>query len=143
MSSRLATKLVIYQATAIFSVLFALTGFSYNVWRMEVTESNNNVRTASFEMLTELAALEQLVYTAVYDNDLAEGSPRKGWVKVGLVGDLSVLTGESVERKAADMKKLWSEHWQSMTTSTASTDAIVQAIDAVRSEIKTVLESLQ
>lgn len=142
MSSRLSRKLVFYQITAIFSVAFALTGFSYNVWRMEVTESNSNIRTASFEMLTELAALEQLVYTAVYDNDLDEGSPRKGWVKVGLIADLSVLTGYSVEDKASHLKQVWSENWSTMTSNKVSTEAIVQAIDSVRSEIKTVLESL-
>lgn len=33
----------LYQLTVIFSVLFALLGFTYNVWRMEVTEQNSNI----------------------------------------------------------------------------------------------------
>ena len=31
------TKPHLYQLTVIFSVLFAPLGFTYNVWRMEVT----------------------------------------------------------------------------------------------------------
>ena len=41
---------------------------------MEVSENNNNIRTASFEMLINLSSLEQLVYSAYYDNDLKEGN---------------------------------------------------------------------
>ena len=48
MDSKTKNKLQLYQLTVIFSVLFALVGFSYNVWRMEVSEQNNNIRTACF-----------------------------------------------------------------------------------------------
>ena len=68
----LLRRMKVYQATALFSVLFALLGFSYNVWRMEVTEQNSNVRDAAFELLLQLAELEQVVYAAHYDNDLEE-----------------------------------------------------------------------
>ena len=73
----------LYKVTIVLSVLFTLVGFSYNVWRMEVSEKNNNIRTASFEILINLSSLEQLVYAAYYDDDLKEGNPRKGWVTVG------------------------------------------------------------
>lgn len=143
MDTQIQKKLQIYQITIIFSVLFALIGFSYNVWRMEVSEENSNIRTACFEILLELSALEQLIYTAHYDGDLKEGSPRKGWVKVGLIADLSVLTNDSVEREAATLKKVWSAHWSTMTNNKDSVDQIVSAIDSVRSEIKLVLSSLE
>ena len=136
-------KLHLYQATVIFSVLFALVGFSYNVWRMEVSEQNNNIRTACFEILLELSSLEQLVYTAHYDGDVKEGSPRKGWVKVGLVADLSALTTRSVENEAAALKNVWGAHWNFMAKDKDSVDQIVGAIDAVRVEIKQVLSSLE
>ena len=44
MPSSLETKLRIYYITATFSLLFAVVGFSYNAWRMEVSEKNNNIR---------------------------------------------------------------------------------------------------
>jgi len=143
MDTQILKRLYIYQLTVIFSVLFALVGFSYNVWRMEVSEENNNIRTACFEILLELSSLEQLIYTAHYDSDLKEGSPRKGWVKVGLIADLSVLTTDSVERHAATLKDVWSAHWSTMINNRDSVDQIVRAIDSVRSEIKLVLSSLE
>lgn len=143
MDIQIQKKLQIYQVTIIFSVLFALVGFSYNVWRMEVSEENSNIRTACFEMLLVLSSLEQLIYIAHYDGDVKEGSPRKGWVKVGLIADLSVLTTDSVERQATALKKVWSVHWSTMIDNQDSTDQIVRAIDSVRSEIKLLLISLE
>ena len=143
MDIQILKKLHLYQLTVIFSVLFALAGFSYNVWRMEVSEQNNNIRTACFEMLLELSTLEQLIYTAHYDGDVKEGSPRKGWVKVGLIADLSVLTTDSVETKALALKETWSTHWSTMATNKESVDKIVNAIDSVRSELKQILNSLE
>jgi len=135
-------KLQTYQLTVIFSVLFALVGFTYNVWRMEISEENNNIRTACFEILLELSSLEQLVFAAHYDGDRQEGNPRKGWVKVGLIADLSALTAESVEQRAGHLKQTWSQHWETLPSDEASVDQIVSAIDGIRTEIKQVLRSL-
>lgn len=143
MDTRIISSLKTYQATVIFSILFALLGFSYNVWRMEVSEQNSNIRTACFQILLELSSFEQLVYTAYYDGDMREGSPRKGWVRVGLIQDLSVLTGVSVAREAAVLKEVWSKHWNAAANSTDSVELIVKQIDSVRSEIKSVLSTLQ
>jgi len=60
----LENKLKAYYVTAIFGVVFAIVGFGYNTWRLELSEDNNNVRTASFEVLTNLAELEQVIYAA-------------------------------------------------------------------------------
>lgn len=136
-------KLQLYQLTVVFSVLFSLFGFSYNVWRMEVTEQNSNTRTACFEMLLELSSLEQLVYAAHYDDNKNEGSPRRGWVKVGLVNDLSVLTPEPIGLKATILKEVWSKNWRSMPDKQESVEQIVSAIDSTRTEITRVLSSLE
>ncbi len=136
-------KFYLYQITVIFSMFFSLLGFSYNVWRMEVTEENSNIRMACFEILLELSSLEQLVYAAHYDGDIIEGNPRKGWVKVGLVADLSVLTTKSVESQSASLKSVWSETWHKMSDSRESVDQLVSSIDSTRFEIKQVLSSLE
>ena len=124
-------------------MLFALLGFSYNVWRMEVSEENNNIRTACFEMLINLSSLEQLIYAAHYDNDLKEGNPRKGWVTVGLIVDLSVLTNDAVKQESVRLKEIWSTNWETVPTSKPSVDKMVEAIDSVRTEIKQLLSSLE
>lgn len=127
----------------VFSVLFSLIGFSYNVWRMEVSEQNNNTRTACFEMLINLSSLEQLIYTGYYDGNITESSPRIGWVKVGLIGDLSSLTNDAVEKKSTSLKEYWSANWNTVATSQDSVDTMVMAIDSVRAEIKDLLTSLE
>lgn len=132
----------LYLLTVSFSVLFALIGFTYNVWRMEVSEENNTIRTACFEMLINLSSLEQLIYTAYYDGDERAGSPRKGWVKVGLITDLSALADDAVRNKTSELKAVWSENWSTIATTQASVDKTVKAIDSVRVEIKRLLESL-
>ncbi|WP_232769143.1 hypothetical protein [Colwellia sp. Bg11-28] len=142
MENQIDNRINLYQRTVIFSLLFTLMGFSYNVWRMEVSENNNNIRTASFEMLINLSSLEQLVYSAYYDEDLKEGNPRKGWVIVGLIDDLSVLTDDEVKTKTTELKDVWSVNWETIATSQQTVDNIVGSIDSVREEIKILLNSL-
>ena len=136
-------KLYLYQLAVIFSVLFALVGFSYNVWRMEITEENDNIRTASFEILLELSSLEQLIYAAHYDKDKVNGSPRKGWVIVGLVNDLSVLAGDSIQEDARALKEIWAVQWEGINDDEKAVKQIIEAIDSIRSEIKQVLTKLE
>ncbi len=142
MNSKDISKLNLYQFTLIFSMLFALLGFSYNVWRMEVSEENSNIRTACFEMLLELSSLEQLIYVAHYDHDDKAASSRIGWVKVALIADLSVLTSGDITRQSLKLKSVWSQHWQLMLTNEDSVVEIVSAIDLVRVEIKQTLRML-
>jgi len=136
-------KLKIYYLTAVLSLLFALIGFSYNAWRMEATEDNNNIRTASFEMLRELAKLEQIIYFAHYDKNTIEGNPRKGWVKVGLIVDLSPLINESVETTSLKLKQTWSSNWNKIKNEQDAATKITDDIDLVRKEIKRALHNLK
>lgn len=138
----LRQKVLLFQVTTVIGVVFGLVAFSYNVWRMEITEANNNTRTACFEILTELAELEQLVYSLHYDNNEVEGSPRKGWVKVGLIDDLSVLTSANVEESTVALRDVWSGNWGRYSNDREAVDTIVSAIDAVRAEIKAELKDL-
>ena len=143
MDKQFYSRLNLYQKTVILSVLFTLLGFSYNVWRMEASEKNNNIRTASFEILITLSSLEQLVYAAYYDGDKKEGNPRIGWINVGLINDLSILTNEKAKRKATVLNDVWAENWQEIANSQTSVNQIVKAIDNVRDEIKLLLYSLE
>ena len=136
MQKRIIKKLNLYQALVIASMVFALLGFSYNVWRMEVTEQNNTIRTASFQMLLALSELEQVVYLNHYDNDQVNGNPRLGWVKVGLVSDLSILTNATIEQRAFELKQVWSSQWQSLSESEQATQQTINAIDDLRQSIK-------
>ena len=142
MSIQLRRKLFLYQVTTVFGIAFALVGFSYNVWRMEVTEENNNIRTACFEILTELAAVEQVLYASHYDHNQEQGSPRIAWVKVGLIRDLGALAAPAVAMRAEALHSTWSESWRTVMRDESSLERVVAAIDAVRDEIKIVLQAL-
>jgi len=139
----LGRKLKVYYFTAVFSVVFSLVGFSYNAWRLEVTEDNSNIRMASFEVLNTLSELEQLVYAAHYDRNEVEGNPRKGWIKVGLINDLGSLIGPGVAENAENLKTTWAENWERLGRENDSATLIVRDIDNVRVQIKMVITELK
>jgi len=136
-------KLKLFYITSIFSMVVAVVGFSYNAWRMELSEDNNNIRTASFEVLTELSELEQVIYAAHYDKNMLDGNPRKAWVKVGLIVDLSALISMQVEKDAIHLKSIWSNNWQLVKDDEATTQKLVEQIDKVRISIKNDLKNLR
>lgn len=138
----LEERIKTYYITAIFSVIFAIVGFSYNAWRLEVSETNSNIRTASFVVLTELSQLEQIIYASHYDKNQVEGSPRKGWVTVGLIEDLGVLISEPVAIEAKVLKKKWSKNWQDVTNSRLVVDSLVMQLSKVRTKVKEALSKL-
>lgn len=140
---KLSEKVRLYQLSLIASMLFAFVGFAYNAWRLEVSEQNNNIRTACFEMLRELAQLEQLIYIAHYDQDKTQGSPRKGWVSVGLINDFSYLTNSELQQSATTLRATWSDNWQNIYASTQAVDLVVKDIDTVRADIKQLLNELE
>ncbi|PHS18906.1 MAG: hypothetical protein COA86_06985 [Kangiella sp.] len=139
---RLKTKLKNYYFTAISSVIFAVVGFAYNAWRMEVTEDNNNIRTAAFEVLIVLAEFEQILYAAHYDKNTIEGSPRVGWVKIGLASDLSALISPEIEMEMEKLTDLWHSNWSSITEIQTSVERLVQSVTSARMKIKSTLKKL-
>jgi hypothetical protein len=133
----------LFQFTALFSLLFALVGFSYNVWRMEVTEYNANIRDASFEMLLQLSELELIIYSGHYDKDFIAGSPRKAWVKVRLIKDLSQITNARMQLATDKLHQDWQKNWHTFIQDNQSTELIIKSIDETRSEVRLLLATLE
>lgn len=138
----LKSKLKLYYITTIFSLIFAIVGFSYNAWRLEVSEDNNIIRTASFEVLKNLAEFEQIIFAAHYDQDENLGNPRFGWVKVGVIVDLSSLISPEVEGSALLLKQRWNDSWSTINASQHDIDFLIKQIDEVRHQIKATLADL-
>lgn len=141
-TSSMIKRLKVYQITSIITILLTLVGFSYNVYRLEQSELNSNIRTSSFEMLKELAKLEKIVYAAHYDKDTKLGNPRNGWVKVGVITDLSIICFGANNNKTDDLNKTWKNNWATMQENQESATKIVKSIDKVRIEIRKVLQNL-
>ncbi len=140
---QLRRKLHLFYITSVFGVIFAVLGFSYNAWRMELSEDNNNIRTACFEVLLQLSELEQIIYAAHYDQNAVEGSPRKAWVKIGLIRDLSRLIGDDVATEADALYQLWKERWDDIASEEKAVNRLVHRIDSVRMKIKLTLKNLE
>lgn len=136
------SKLQAYYLTAILGVVFAVLGFGYNTWRLENSEHNSNIRTAAFESFKALAELEQIIYSLHYDQNSIDGSPRKGWVQVGLITDLSVFVSAEVNNEADHLRKLWQQNWAIVASDQAATDKLVSQIDVTRGAIKVSLLTL-
>ena len=139
----LARRIKTYYITAIFSLVFAVMGFSYNLWRMKVNEKNSTIRTASFEVLRVLGELEQNIYAAHYDQDTIRGNARIGWVKVGLIHDLSVLISPAVTEEALELKRYWGKVWDDLPDDNAVANKLVENIDAIRAEIRLTIEDIK
>ncbi|VAW71215.1 hypothetical protein MNBD_GAMMA10-3195 [hydrothermal vent metagenome] len=138
-----AQKLRLFYITSIFSIAFAMLGFTYNAWRMEVTEDNSNIRTAAFEVLLQLSQLQQNIYAAHYDKNTQEGNPRKAWVTVGLVVDMSVFISPDVQAQAIILNTRWSESWSVVAEDEKVVKELILQIDEVRFRINTALRNLQ
>lgn len=136
-------KIKIYYFMVVLSLVLSAASFSYNAWRMEVSEANNNRRMASFELIKVLAELEQNLYAAYYDKDDVSGSPRIAWVKVGAVKELSFLTDKPVQKEAEILSELWAENWARAASEQSVIDAVVAQIEEVRLTIRHQLESLK
>ncbi|MEX1200926.1 MAG: hypothetical protein WEB02_09080 [Methylophaga sp.] len=139
---QLRRKLQAYYLTAILGVVFAVLGFSYNTWRLENSENNSNIRTAAFESFKALAELEQIIYALHYDQNAVDGSPRKAWVQVGLINDLSVIVSDEVSHEADTLLQLWQQNWPSAATDKSVVDKLIRQIDITRAAIKNTLLSL-
>ncbi|WP_170308309.1 hypothetical protein [Parashewanella tropica] len=119
----------------LFAIFLSITGFGYTVWKLGNIEKTATSRTASIEILNDLSQLEQIIYVLHFDKNTKDGNPRKGWVKVRLIRDLSPLAGYKVEQKAKILMSTWSTNWNSVKKSRQSTDLMINAIDSTREAI--------
>ena len=131
-----------YQLTAILSVIFAVVGFSYNVWRLEETERNSNIRTACFELSKELGDLQLIIYSLYYDKNEVLGSPRRGWVKIALIKELSSITTPMINQKFMNFEKVWQTHANEYGENEEAVFQIIAAIDLLRDQIRLELANL-
>ncbi len=129
-------------AVAIISLVVALSSFSYTTWRNERSERNRTIRQASFQMLTSLAEMQQIVYHAHYDRDTVRGSPRTGWVYVDTISDFSSALPAPVPGCAADLLSAWRDHWEALGVHDADAEAISNSVDRCRVAVLGVLKAL-
>ena len=129
-------------AVAIVSLVVALSSFSYSTWRNERSEHNRTVRQASFQLLTALGEMQQVVFHAHYDRDGASGNPRTGWVYVATISDFSSTMPEPVPTRAHELLEAWRDHWEKLGTDAADADAVSDAVERCRAAVVERLKTL-
>jgi len=139
---KIQEKIVTYQIIVMMSFIFGILGFIYNNWRYEHNEYNNNVRIASFQMIQELASLEQNIYANHYDKDTNKGNPRDGWVQIGLINDLALFISPECAIASNNLKNVWHNHWREIYNDRNVTDLLVNEIENVRETTRDVLKEL-
>lgn len=128
---------------AIISLAVALTALGYSTWRNERTEQNRNVRAAGFELLSEIGALQQVVFYAHFQPGDARGDARMGWAEVLTIVDLAELMPPAVARDAKSLNETWQADWAGLGDDPAAHQRIDDAIDTVRQTTLTVLRNLR
>jgi hypothetical protein len=127
---------------AIVSLAIALTSFSYTTWRNERSEHNRTLRQASFQLLTALGEMQQVVYHAHYDHDAERGNPRTGWVYVDTINDFSATMPTPVPDRAKELLAAWRDHWENLGRKDADAEAISDAVDRCRAAVLAALKAL-
>jgi len=127
-------------SVAIVSLFVAFSALGYNTWRNEATERNRNIRTAGFELLSEIGSLQQIVFYAHYNQGDERGDARMGWADVLTISDLAALMPVAVGRDAEALRQAWQADWAGLGEDDAAHRRIDGAIDALR---QSALESMR
>lgn len=103
-------------SVALISLMTAVIALSYNTWRNETTESQRNVRQASFRVLESLGELQEVAdyryyYFPYENNQRGEGELRlRGYGSVTMVRDLMNLMPRPAPTASDELFRLWNEH---------------------------------
>jgi hypothetical protein len=103
-------------SVALISLSVAFIALSYNTWRNETTESQRNVRQASFKVLENLGELQEVAdyryyYFPFEDNHGREGELRlRGYGSVLMVRDLMNLMPPPTPTAGNNLFQVWNQH---------------------------------
>ena len=128
---------------ALISLVVAIISLSYNTWRNEASEDNRTQRIVSIEILLQVGKLEELVLYSHYDPDVkVKGNPRTGWAIVLTIQDLAQILEPPYPASAKELKDAWQAHWNTLTESAESKDAIRASINDMRQDTLALLRML-
>jgi hypothetical protein len=126
---------------SIISLFIAVVALIHNNLLYEKSETNRNIRTASFEILMKLGELQQKINTLHFDST-SKDSLIEEWGYIALIGDLSKLVPSPVPQKVEKLIVEWQSHYANVKNSDESLDVISNEIDATREAIITVIKGL-
>lgn len=130
-------------AVALISLVIAITSLGYNTWRNEASENNRTQRLVTLEVLMKLGDLQQLTWHHYYDRDFEDkGNLRTGWTLVLVVRDISQILDGPLPQSTQVLHKTWNESSPDLGSSGEAKEAIIAAIETVRSDALVLLQQL-
>jgi hypothetical protein len=92
----------------------------------------------------KLSELQQIVFHHYYDNDTRDkGNPRTGWIYVLTIRDLSRLMPTRLHQDTDNLLEVWKNNWEGLEDDKASVDAILEGIEHTRTQMLSLLQSLE
>jgi len=128
---------------AIISLVVAIVALSYNSWRNELSEDNRNIRAAGFEIMREAATLQFYIDATTFAEMAKDEDVIQGWVSVNLIVSLSELISPTVNKRANNLKKVWTDHWSRLANDQSANQKITEANNLLTKEVKIHLASLK
>lgn len=125
------------------SVLVAFFAILVNGHRNELTERNRNIRVAEFEILRNLAELQQMVDVTYFDRGGSKGGQSFALSRILVIRDLAALSPEPVQQSAEKLMTAWRAHGQKLDTSLDAVQKLSDEIVDVRKEVVASLKSLK
>ena len=130
-------------SVAFISLVIAITSLGYNTWRNEASEFNRTQRAVALEVLMRLGDLQELVWHHHYDRDYEDkGNLRTGWTLVIVTRDISQILDGPLPESTEALYSAWEAHSDDLDSSAAAKDAVIENIEAVRSDALELLREL-
>lgn len=128
-------KSLLKHSVAIVSLITALVGLSYNSWKANQNEVNQNMRVAAFEVLKNLGELQTIVNYAHFTSDSSRGNPIEGWKHVTMVRDLSNLLKPVAKQESQLLYNAWEQNSEQMAADAKTEQQISQQITKIREAV--------
>jgi hypothetical protein len=128
---------------AIVSIVVALGGLAYSMWRNEKTEANRNTRIAAFEVLKTLGELQLIVDYAYYRKDRTQGDSTIGWRRVLCIKDLAQIVPSPGPEDAEHLLQTWRTSSETLNSDAQSAARISDEIYATRQDMVAIIQRLR
>lgn len=129
-------------SVALVALLVAVLTLGYTAWRQEVSERQRTVRTAGFELLRELGALQMVMDQAHFAGDAERGDPIKGWSHVLLAEDFAMFMDPEVQAAVKALHQRWEEEWPKLGEDEDAATRLTATIEVTRLAVRAELSRL-
>jgi hypothetical protein len=130
------------QLVSFLSVLVAVSALVINARHNAAVERHRNIRIAEFEILRNLAELQQMVDSAYFQSSSSQGNKGLILSRILVVRDLAALSPRPVQQTSDRLMTAWRVHGEKIGTSIDAAKGLSDEILYARGEVVTSLRAL-